>query len=524
MNVHRDLSDILNKIVLRDIIQIHGTGIPYPAELWVNGTCQHGHGTAMFSFGETDYLTVEYFAYDPHGPSGLPGIGFDQIDAKLVMKDTQVEIPVTWINSSPKARTWHSVPMPSVEAYECDIFGQLGDHKSQMNSISITVVGLPNLRLGQVTSPISEESTAAENLTLHGFKKQMGLLHIEAGEWKIELTSSPTDDGAEYQPLHHVDISRKDNSPFTLEEGIDKSIIIALRQFLSFQCGRWIGMPTIICNPVYSTTQKRLDLQGDGVSEDVLKAVRKFQASDDPWRRLEELGRALKETREFEDVSDAQISSVSTLDGKLTIGFYRGEPTKRLAWVEKLVSSHKYSRNSETATEIMYWPKLFAKFWELWRDEKESDHLRNVVQHYIEAQRAIDDNSVSQALVATQSTLQGLTRWWNNLRLSAQFGRDTKENFRSLAAKAVQKAELGKDDGLTINMNELEAIIKIANDYRNDIDHGRGITIEKEMERVSLCRAHHHNLTRLLILAKLGNRSRNARGYMAGPYFSEEET
>ena len=31
MGMHRDVSDVINKVVLRDVVQIHGTEITYPA-------------------------------------------------------------------------------------------------------------------------------------------------------------------------------------------------------------------------------------------------------------------------------------------------------------------------------------------------------------------------------------------------------------------------------------------------------------------------------------------------------------
>ena len=33
MGIHRDVANVVNNVVLRDVIQVHGMDIPYPAEL-----------------------------------------------------------------------------------------------------------------------------------------------------------------------------------------------------------------------------------------------------------------------------------------------------------------------------------------------------------------------------------------------------------------------------------------------------------------------------------------------------------
>ena len=90
MGIHRDVSDIVNNVVLRDIIQIHGMEIPYPAELWVDGNCRHKDGTAMFSIKDRGSLTAEYFGYDTGIPLEWLGMGLEPLDVKLIMKDTNL--------------------------------------------------------------------------------------------------------------------------------------------------------------------------------------------------------------------------------------------------------------------------------------------------------------------------------------------------------------------------------------------------------------------------------------------------
>ena len=518
MHIHRDVSDIVNGTVLRDVIQIHGMEIPYPAELWVDGTRYHEDGTAMFNVGDKGYLTAEYFSYDATNPLERLETGFKRLDAKLIMKDTRVEIPIWWISSSSKARTWHNVPMPAVTAYKCEIQGQLGDTSSEMNSVSMTVAGLPDIHLGQITTRLPEETTGGQHFTLHGFKRQTYKLNMEPGEWQISLTASHAEDEGRC-PLYHIRLSRADASPFSLPEDIDSSIINALTRFLSFQSGRWVDVPTIVCNPVFSTVKKHLVLREGETDEEVLRAFHKFRTSEGPFA-LDELGVSLQNAHGFEDVSGTDILGGSSSSEEATISFGKGDPTVRLAWVGKLSSPDESSYSEGTATDTRAWPSLFNEFWNLYNEPDDHEHLKNCLYHYLEAQRVFDDGSIGQPLVAAQSTLQALTRWWNGLEISSRFG-PPGPTFSQLLIKAVQKAELGRDSGLVIDEKVLEAIISKASGYRHDIDHGRGGNIEGYEQDVVNCRMHHHNLARLLILAKLGNRDRNARGYATGPMFTE---
>ena len=146
------------------------------------------------------------------------------------------------------------------------------------------------------------------------------------------------------------------------------------------------------------------------------------------------------------------------------------------------------------------------------------------MHHYVEANQLLSDGYIGQALVAARSTLQALTRWWNGYKITHQFIESEKDNqpsFRQLLNEAVQKADLGKDSKLVIDEAALEDAIKTTARWRNDIDHGRGAKIEGHGQTVVDCQLHHHNLARLLILAKLGNRDRDARGHLTGPNFTQ---
>ena len=518
MRIHRDVSDVVHNVVLRDVIQIHGMEIPYPAELWVDGNCHHQDGTVMFTIKDGGSLTAEYFGYDAGTPLQWLGMGIEPLDAKLIMKETKVEIPIWWISSSPKARTRHSVPMPPVAAYECEIRGRLGDSHSEMNSVSMTVAGLPDIHLGQTASRIPDETTSVEHFTLRGFKRQTLQLIMEAGEWRIELNRSLADDEGRC-PLYHIRLTRVDASLFNFPEDIDSSIIDALTRFLSFQCGRWVDVSTIVCNPVFSTVERRLVLREGETDEEVLRAFREFRMSEEP-PALDELNSSLQKAHGFEAVSGADILGVSFSGEEVTIGFGIGDPTVRLTWVGRLSLPDAAPNSGWTAADTTAWPSLFKEFWSRYNERGDGEHLKNCLYHYMEAQRVFDDGSIGQALVAAQSTLQALTRWWNGLEMTHKFG-PPGATFPQLLIKAVKKAELGRDSGLDIDAKALEAIISKTSGYRNDIDHGSGGIIEGHEQEVVYCQMHHHNLARLLILAKLGNRSRNARGYFAGPMFTE---
>ena len=374
MVIHQDVANVVNDVVLRDVVQIHGMEIPYPAELWANGNAKHTDGTAMFSIGDRGYLTAEYFGYDVAEPLEWLGMGFRRLDAKLVMKDTQVEIPVWWISSSQKARAWHSVPMPPVRAYKCEIQGRLGHRYCELNSVSMTVARLPDVGLGQRTSSIPDEGTAEENLILRGYAKRTGVLNVEAGEWQIELSGSYADDEGRH-PLHHIRLRRADASPFSLPEDLDSSIINALTRFLSFQCGRWVDVPTIVCNPVFSTVKKHLVLREGETDEAVLRAVHKFRTSEGPFA-LDELNALLQNARGFEDVSGAGILGVYVSGEQATISFGKGDPTVKLAWVGRLSPRDGSGYSAWTATDTRAWPSLFNEFWNRYNEPNDHEHLK----------------------------------------------------------------------------------------------------------------------------------------------------
>ena len=108
------------------------------------------------------------------------------------------------------------------------------------------------------------------------------------------------------------------------------------------------------------------------------------------------------------------------------------------------------------------------------------------MNHYVEAQRVFDDSSIGQALVAAQSTLQALTRWWNRWDIDAKFG-PPGPTFDQLLIKAVREAKLGQDSEVFVDEEVLRARIKAAADYRNDVD-------QWEIKKHRRARAESHRL------------------------------
>ena len=251
MQVHRIVSEHLHKNILPYVFQIQDMGVPYPAELQKGEKCESKTGSVMFSIKDND-LIAEYFAYDDHNPYFWMPAGHDD-DArwKLVLKDTQVEIPISWIQESRKARTIYSrVTMLPVWAYECSIQGWLGDPGSEMRSAMMTITDLPELHLPRGTFPLPEESLEG-NLTHIRTETRNPVLTLEAGDWEIDMMEHVSNQSEKTGSLHTATIRKIDRSAFTLSD--EESIVTALRQFLSFQAGGWINIPTVVCYPSDST-------------------------------------------------------------------------------------------------------------------------------------------------------------------------------------------------------------------------------------------------------------------------------
>ena len=455
MQIHPDILRILNETILPNVVRIHDMDTPWPAELWIDGECKHKEGTVMFNVNSGRFLTAEYFGYDNAEYMSLDILAdifstSNNLDAKLVMSATEVEIPIWNINQSRKARTIYSgISMPVITAYECHIQGWIGGSAStEMPRANITLVNMPDIRLPRATLPADDEDRGL--FVLRGRTARKATMKLEAGGWNIELTKADSIPQAQVGEVYYASLRREDYSRFFLSDELDDNAIVdALHKFLSFQCGNWIGIPTIVCAP----------------------------ASRDGW-------------------------------------------VIERAWAGRLVSTIERSENVWIASEWRDWPELFKQFWNQYDNTENRKHLNNAIYHFVESERIFRDGAMGQALVETQSTLQALTRWWNDQKTDFQFGRGEKA-FKALLMKAVKEAELGKDNGLQIDEGELERVIGNTIKYRNGIGHGRGGDLAIDMKKIIAHRMYCHDLARLLLLAKLGDHGRDARGNLYSPGFIE---
>ena len=101
MEIHPAILDDLKKQVLPYVFRIHDFDVPWPAELWVDGSLQHQEGVAMFNIGDRGFLKAEYFGYD--NPLAL--VPWIRSEVKLVMESTQVSIPISIVIGNPKTGT-----------------------------------------------------------------------------------------------------------------------------------------------------------------------------------------------------------------------------------------------------------------------------------------------------------------------------------------------------------------------------------------------------------------------------------
>lgn len=521
MRIHQDILEVVNKQVLPYVLCVHEVDVPYPAELWVDGDCKHQDGTAMFSVGSRGFLTAEYFAYDNTDRLLAETMGFRRVNAKLVIKGTRVEVPIWWVSNGHKARTKYSIVMPPVKVFECELKGWIGGSEdTPMRSASISLLDLPNLRLPGSRLGIPEENTHLEALTMRGLETKTGVLTLEAGGWKIQLTEGSTDWQRESEPLYHATLARADGSPFTLtDEDLHDGIIDALHKFLSFQCEAWVSISTIVCNPLFEVTEKGLSLSYDETDANLINAIREYSNSESArWEALDELGNVLRTSPGFEDVSDASLSGLFIDKASATISFSRGNPFPERVWVSKLAPRGASQRSNWIVSDWWMWPDLFRAFWEQYKGKESGNFLKAAVRHYVDCNRIADDGTLSYAIVAAKSTLEVLARWWNDRGEEYQI-RDGE--FDGLVELAVHKAELGKDGGKKVDTCQLTRVTKAARRFRNRIDHGQDSEIGEELEKVHAHQSYYHVLARMLILAKLGYRGTAWRGKFFVPSFTD---
>ena len=407
---------------------------------------------------------VAMFNISDHGHLKAEYFGYDnplgtdpwmRSEAKLVMESTKVSIPISMVSGNPKTRTKWLEPPPQGDQWQSEATPPIKTYDCEINGW----VGGSN-----------DTKMRAAHITLIGLPD----LHLP------------------YTGLYAPD---EDHEFFTMRGTTSRNAVLKL------ETGEWsIQLTESRSNVTHAERLYHATLtKQDGTpftlsDEGILYALGDFLAF--------QVGRWIT----FSTIVCAPVDPNNWVAER--------------ARVNKLASTVAGSQQSaRTATDWQTWPNLFNEFWNQYIDPSSCEHLTNAVYHYVEAQRVFDDGSIGQALVAAQSTLQALTRWWNDLDMNFQFGRGPQNRFNDLIISAVKQARLGKDSGGVIDENALQTAINKAADYRNDIDHGRGGNIEGQGQSVVNCQMHHHNLARLLILAKLDYRNRDARGHLTGPLF-----
>ena len=256
MSIHRLVTQLLSDSVLPYVIHVHGLDIPYQAELWIGGKPKHKHGVASLHIRENGYLTAEYVAYDADGMSDHMGISvLGKNDYKVVILDTQVEIPVYPISTSgTKARTLYTTTaVPNVVVYEGRVTGWLGSSEDEVESVTMLMTDFPNIRMPSRTNIVPDKPIDGI-LSLRGTETSNAVLTLDAGDWSVEF-HQPGSDGDELADLLSVArVSKKDGTPFVLDD-TENNILTALRMFLSFQSGSWIN--TALISGHYSDAPSR---------------------------------------------------------------------------------------------------------------------------------------------------------------------------------------------------------------------------------------------------------------------------
>ena len=160
------------------------------------------------------------------------------------------------------------------------------------------------------------------------------------------------------------------------------------------------------------------------------------------------------------------------------------------------------------------WPTLFAEFSRVYADEKEGPYLRNAIEYFAECQMTLHAGRIHQAMTASQSTLEAILKWW--------WLKNEVKPFAKTLRKTVEQAELGKDSGRSIDWNAFDRMVKQAIKLRQEIVHS-DVVQQDSQSLVGLC-SFYMELARLLIFAKLGDRSVNGIGMIVGVPWANVES
>ena len=118
MNVHQDVLETLNKTVLPQVMRVHEMGVPYPAQLWVDGQCEHENGVAMFNIGEQGFSVRRVFRlrriWNVSLGRGIAAICRKTGDDRHRIRNPHLDVE-RWPQSPHRARLLHaggsSIPM-----------------------------------------------------------------------------------------------------------------------------------------------------------------------------------------------------------------------------------------------------------------------------------------------------------------------------------------------------------------------------------------------------------------------------
>lgn len=215
----------------------------------------------------------------------------------------------------------------------------------------------------------------------------------------------------------------------------------------------------------------------------------------------------------------------SWVNTALIVCHHKDSPSRigELAHLGRLSTTGYAGRSSWTASDYNTWPRMFARFWTLLNRPQSVGRLLNAMTHYVSSSAVIQNpQSLTYGIVPARSTLEALVKWWNDLPHEFEFRGEGEKSFIGLLLKAIQRAELGRDVGAVIDIEEVEAVIKRGTHFRHTIDHGSaGNIVDDDLESVIALQLYFHNLARLLISAKLELRDRHARGNFYSPKFVE---
>ena len=232
------------------------------------------------------------------------------------------------------------------------------------------------------------------------------------------------------------------------------------------------------------------------------KDQKQFQIDDDS-----EAGHLINAVRLFLSFQTGRWIEVPTIMGATP------EYIPERACIGRVFIPGQAHAKRELASDFHTWPMQFPVFWELYRDQKQSKDLWNVVGQYVRHTTNFRANAIG-AIDDVFATLEAMTKWWRPKKED--------EHLIQKVMSAVTQADLRTRDGRTADTETIEKFLKSAYADRNDATHGRiGKIISEKGPATVVNHMYCHNLARLMILAKMNDRTGDMRGFM-GPMFHSE--